>query len=870
MWRRRRALDDLDDDIRDHLERETAENIGRGLTPDAAREAARRAFGSVARAKEDTRAVWVPTWIDHALQDARYALRLWCRAPAFSLVLAGTLALGIGLTTAVFSVVNAVLIRPLAYRDGHRLVWIVTYDDRFPIKSIEVVSAPDFLAFRERASTLDRVVAFFIGMERVTARGEVVAARVATVSYDFWDLAGANAALGRLPTVDEDAVMLSEAFFERAFGGDASVVGRVAIVNDRPVMIAGVLPRGFAPQLPPPTAVSQLSAGEVEAYHTTIIRPPAPTDLGVRVFNVIARMRPNATVAQVSAELEAIRADVRRANPGPPGRLGAPRLRVEPFSRKLVGDARRPLLILLGSVVLLLATACANTANLLLARASARRKEVAIRAAIGAGRARVLRQFIVESALLSAVGGVGGLLIARAVLAAMVRLLPDAVPRLLEASIDRPVLAFAAAVSTATAIVCGVAPAAGLWRMNVQDVLKDGARTRTGPVGALRLRRALVAIEVALAAVLLVSTVLLVESLWHITAYPPGFAPHQVLTMKVQFSGPAYRAPERRRAYVDMALERARAVPGVVAAGVSANGDTRIRFVRQDLPGSMLDRPIVLMNITSAGYAAVVGMRVVQGRWMTDDEPSAVFVINEALARRYFAGENPIGRRLLLPHGPDPAQATPISIVGVVADLKDSNLETATEPELFTDYRHSDPFGITLAARTAADPVVSAPAIRAGVAAIDRTQPVFGVKRLDAALAESIAPRRFTLALLGTFATSAVLLAMVGIYGVIAYVVAQRTQEIGVRMALGAERHQVVTMIVRQGMTMAMAGLALGAAAAAAATRVLATLLYQVRPTDAAAFAAGLAAIATTALVACSGPAIKASMVDPVVALRCD
>ncbi len=662
IWRRRRALGDLDEDIREHLARETEENIARGMSPEAANAAARRAFGSVARIKEDTRAVWVPIWADQLLQDVRYALRLVRRSPGFASLVVATLALGIGLTTAVFSVVNAVLLRPLPFRDGSRLIWIVTYDDRVPIKSIEVVSAPDFVAFHDHASTLERVVAFDISMERVAAKDGVVATRVATVSSDFWDLAGATPALGRLPSTNEDAVVLSHAFFETAFSGDATLVGRMVTINDRQVLLAGVLPRTFHPQLPAPAGVSQLAPGEVEAYHATTIQPPSPTDFAVRLFYVIARTRPAVTVAQVRSELETLRADVRRAYPKFPF---APRLKVTPFADVLVGDARRPLLILFGCVLLVLTIACVNIASLQLARASARRKEVAVRAAIGAGRGRVLRQFVVENLLLASAGGIVGLLVARAAVSSMVRLLPYAIPRLTETTIDARVLTFATIASVVTALACGIAPAAALWRMNVQDALTDGSRMTTAPPRALRARRALVTVELALASVLVVAAMLLVKSLWRITAYPAGFDPEHVLTLKVQMSGQAYRTLERKRAYLDQVLQQTGAVPGVLATGVSSAADARTRLIREDGPPmSMLDRPIVHLNVASAGFASAIGMRIVEGRWMTDDEPSAVFVINEALARRYFPGENPIGRRVLLPNGPVPRARSPSLLSG--------------------------------------------------------------------------------------------------------------------------------------------------------------------------------------------------------------
>jgi putative ABC transport system permease protein len=838
------------------------------MSPDQADAAARRAFGSITRIKEDTRAVWIPIWADQFVQDVHYAFRLVRRSPGFAALVVAALALGIGLTTAVFSVVNAVLLRPLPYRDGSRLLWIATYDDRVSIKSIEVVSAADFVAFHDHASTLERVVAFDIGMERVAVKDGVVATRVARVSSDFWDLAGATPALGRLPSTNEDAIVLSHAFFESGFNGDATLVGRMVTVNDRQVLLAGVLPRTFRPPLPVPAAASQLPPGDVEAYHATTIRAPSPTDFAIQLFYVIARPRPGVTVARVRSELETLRADVHRAYPNVPS---APRLRVTPFAEVLVGPARRPLLILFGCVLLVLTIACVNIASLQLARASARRKEVAVRAAIGAGRGRVLRQFVVENLLLASAGGIVGLLVARAAVSSMIHLLPYAIPRLTETTIDGRVLAFASLASIVTALACGIAPAAALWRMNVQDGLKDGTRMTTAPPRALRARRALVTVELALASVLVVAAILLVKSLWRITAYPAGFDPEHVLTLKVQMAGQAYRTPERKRAYLDEVLQQAGAVPGVLATGVSSAAASQTRLVRQDGPPmSMPDRPIVRLTVTSGGYAAAIGLRIVEGRWMTDAEPSAVFVINEALARRYFPGEHPIGRRLLLANGPDPARAIPVPIVGIVADLRTADLESAIEPELFVDYRHGNPFAMSVNVRTIGDPLEVARVVRAKLAAIDPTQALFEMKRLDAALIDSIAPRRMTLTLVAVFAGSALLLGVIGVYGVMAYSVAQRTQEIGVRMALGATRQAVLMMVVTQGIRLTAAGIAIGAVSAVATSRVLTSLLYDIQPTDAGSFAVACVGVAATAIAACSLPAVAASLVDPVVALRCE
>ena len=857
----RRHLDDLDDDIRDHVERETQDNIDRGMPPADARAAALRKFGNIARVKEDTRAVWIPVWIDQLLQDARYAWRMLRRSPAFSAVVILTLAIGIGLTTAVFSAVNAVLVRPLKYVHPERVVWVATYDDR---RRDELVLAVDFLGWRDHAESFEHLAAFFVAGERIAVNGEVVQARIAAVSDGFWEISGARPVLGRVLARDEEGVLLAHAFFERWFHGDPAVVGKPVLLEGRQMTVVGVLPAGFAPQFPPPPAFVGLEPGEVDLYRATIVRAPRPGG-PMQLFSAIGRLKPGVSIDRARGELERIRAGVKEAYGGNPA---PPHLTIVPYAAKLVRQARTPLLLLFGAVVLVLIIACANIANLLLARGSARQREIAIRTAVGAGRGRMLRQFLVESLLLAAIGAAGGIVLARAGIAVMIRLIPYAVPRLVETTIDGRVVAFALLSAVTTALMFGFAPAIALWKPNVHEMLKDGARTASAAAGSLRLRKALVASELALTVVLLIGAGLLARSFWRITANPPGFTPDRLLTMKVQFSGRDYRDAEKRRAYIDEALRRLNAVPDVESAGVSSNADGKMALYLEGAPPApAMERPVALSSAVSAGYAPTIGMRVLKGRWPTDAEPSPAYAVNEALVKEYFNGNDPIGKRLRLPVIGASAFG---DIVGVVADLRYANLDAPPEPEVFADYRHVAPFGITIVMRMRSDARAAAAQIRTLLAGIDRSQAIYNVNTLEATLAESVAPRRFNMLLLGVFAASALVLALIGIYAVIAYAVAQRTHEIGVRMALGAERRAVVMMIVRQGMAIAVAGLVLGIAAALALTRVMTGLLYEVTPTDPATFAVVIGALAATALAACCGPALKAARVDPLVALRCE
>ncbi len=855
-------LDDLDDEIRDHLERETQGYVDRGMTPDAARDAARRKFGNIALVKEDARAVMIPVWLDQLLEDLRYALRMLRRSPGFSAVVILTLSLAIGMNTAVFSVVNAVLLRPLSFPHPERLLWLATVGTS---NKDENVGSQDFLAWRD-ATSLERLVAYDEFDGRVIASSITAPARIATVSDDFWGLAGARPVLGHLPTTGQSEVLLSHAFFERWFAANPEVIGKNVVVGGRTATIAGVLAPAFHVDLAPPPSVAGLPPREIEVYHTFVVRL-LPNGV-IQLFRVVAELKPGVSIDTARAELETIHARVRRAIPG----YSPPTLRVVPLTEKLVGDARRGLMILLAAVVLVLMVGCTNIASLLLARAGARQKELAIRTAVGAGGGRMLRQLVVESLLLAVVGGSAGLLIAQGCLRVMLRLIPQAVPRLTGATLDGHVLAFALTVSVLTALLFGVWPALSFWNTNAYDVLKDGTRTVSATARSVRVRTWLVTIELALTVVLLCSAGLLVKSLWRLTAYPSGFAPEHTLTITVQYDARGSQGTEeRRREYIDEALRRLQPAAGVDAVGMTTNAGGRLRLIVEGTPALLQDRPVVLQSSVSQGYPRAIGMRVLAGRWVTDTEPTAVFVVNESLARRYFPGEDPIDKRIQIggpPGAAETAGATFAPIVGVVADLRYTKLETPPQPEIFGDYRHASPFTITFVARVTGDPRAVAPTLRELVVGVDKSQPVSDVRTVERVLTDSIAPRRFTVFLLGTFAGAALLLALIGIYGVIAYSVALRTREIGVRMALGAERLDVMRMVMLEGVTIAIVGLVLGVAAALAMTRVMTSLLYDVSPTDPATFAVASGVLGATALAACCAPALKAAQVDPLVALR--
>jgi len=848
--KKRRILDTLDDDIRDHIERETRDNIERGLPPEEARHAALRKFGNITRVKEDAREVWSRVWLEQLLQDMRYGLRMLLRNPGFAAVVILTLALGIGMNTAIFSVVNAVLLRPLACPHPERLVWIASYD---PNIKRDAVAAADFCYWREHARSYTGMAAY--GPEQAAMVTPKYAQQVSglVIAGDFWTLTGARPALGRLfGQQEQDTVVLAWDLFAHEFASDPHVVGRSVAVDGRAVTITGVLPKDFSFQFP--MWWQSVEPQPVEAYF-----PMPAKDIAMgRTVTAVASLKPGVRAVRALAELDVLEKGAQEGR-SQQFRESAARLRIEPLAYKLTGTARPALFVLLAAGAFVLLIAVLNIANVLLARATARQREIAIRAAVGAGRARVIRQLLAESVVLAAIGGAAGLALARSALAVLIRLSPNAVPRLLETSIDGPVLAFVLAVSVGTGMLFGFGPALALWRTNLHDALKDGARTSAGSAG-LRLRGLLVAGELALAIMLLIGAGLMLKSFWRMHAHPPGFAPESILTMKVEPAGPRYSEKPAHEGYIREVLRRVESAPGVEAAGVS------VWFLFEGVPFPSDTSPnqqhIIRLNAVSPGYLKTLGVRLVRGRWLSDtDSIGNVVLLNESMARQAFGAVDPVGRQISTPE--------PATVVGIVGDLKYSQLDADPPAEIYIPYQQL-PFlaGTSVAVRTAGDALALAPAIRKLISSVDPTQPVYNVKTLERALSDSIAPRRFNLFLLGTFAAVALLLALVGIYGVIAYSVAERTREIGVRMALGAQRHAVVRMVVVEGMAMALAGIAAGLAGAWSLTHLMASLLYDVKASDPATFAAVAAALAATAMLACAVPALKAARVDPMVALR--
>ncbi len=813
--------------------------------------------------KEDTRSVraWVGVWADQLIQDVRYAVRSLRGSPTFSVAVILTLAVAIGMNTAIFSVFNAVVLRPIGYPNADRLVWLST---TLSAEEPGFVTSRDFADWREQARSFDGMVAYGNADYTLVSPQGAARVRAAMVTADFWNVSGARTASGRLPLSDErEVVLLSHGFAQRWFAGDPEVVGRTVTLDGRQFGIVGVLPEHFKFELPG-SAWPGFRPRDVDVYQPLIVSSPAGGG-PVQLLSVVARLDIGATLTTARAEIEAIRGRSAQARSKPTDDHRV--LRVVPLHDQLIGKAGVALRVLLGAVAFVLFIACANAANLHLARASARRREIAVRMAVGAGRARVLRQLLVESLVLAVMGSSAGLVLARLGVAAMLRIDRYAMPRLVETTIDARVLAVVAGLSVLTALAFGLAPVFSLWKTAPHDALKSGNQMMAPGISSLRTRRGLAAGQVALGLMLLIGAGLMTQSAWRMHEYTPGFEPGRVLMGKIEFAGPQYSDPRRSLAFADALLGRVGSEPGVVAASISTHGYMLAPgLVVEGDPApkqeELAQRAPIMVNATSASLKQVMGLRMLHGRWFTNGESAAV--LNDSLARRDMPGRDPIGKRIQVSdNGPW------LTIVGIVADLKYSQLDAAAEPEVYVPYSSVDGlFGFIALIRTANDPLQLASSLRTAVSDIDKSQVADDVISLEQALAESIAPRRLNLFLFSTFAAAAIFVAMIGVYGVMAYSVTQRVHEIGVRMALGAERRDVVSMVVRQGMQVTIAGIVAGLAGALLLTQYMETLLYNVEPSDPLTFGVLAIGLGTMGFLACCIPALKAALVDPTISLR--
>jgi putative ABC transport system permease protein len=801
--------------------------------------------------------VW--TAFDNVRLDAKFGLRQLGRSPLTTFVSVLTLAIGIGVNTAVFSLVYAALLRPLPYPAAERLVWVAPYDDHF--RQDTWASRADYLIWRQHDRLFDAMAAYGTQDLTLLTAAEASQERVASVAGDFWTITGARPALGRLfSEPDAQGLVLSYALFERRFGGRASVIGETADVGGALFTITGVLPRDFRMRFPQQVGPGDV-ARDVDAFIPLppgIETPGMPIPRGPRPappwVSVVGVLRPGVPIERARGEMQALHQRLQRDHPRPA--MLQRSLRVLPLTDKLVENGRLILFVLSGAVVFVLLIATANVANLLLAQASTRTREIAIRAAVGARRGRLLAQFLVESLLLALLAGTAGVFVASAAIPILVALAPPALPGIADTSVDGTVLLFTLLVSLATGVLFAWAPVIETWRVSHAGLLGDGARTATRR--GTRIDGLLIGVEIALAVVLLAGAGLMMKSLWRLHDYPRGFAPERSYTMRVALSGPRYEAFEQKLAYIDALLGRLEDTPGVEAAGISAS-TYHLPISIEGRRSAPDEAPLVAVRMVSPDYLRAMGVSLLRGRWPTGEDEFDAMVVNETFARTMAPDADPIGKSI----GGSFVSGT---IAGIVADFPYSRLDGPPGAELYYPFQRAPATrSIVVAIRM---PQSTAPVVRQLVSDLDRTQPVYEFRPLEQSLAESIAPRRFNTLLLATFAASALILALAGTFGVVARTVARRTREIGVRIALGARPPEVVRMIVRRAMIWALGGIAVGVPAAIAIGRTMRGLLYGVEPADLTTIALASGGLAVSALAASWLPARRAARVDPMIALR--
>ena len=870
MWRRHLrflGLDpaaDVDDEIAFHFETRVEELTRAGVPEAEARDRAGREFGDVRRVRGELRAIGrkrlkrerrARGW-ESLAQDVRFAARTLRKGPGFAAVAVLTLALGIGASTAMFTLVNSVLLRPLGYADPERLVSVAEVTPGG--EGGAPTSPANYDDWKEGARSFTDLAAAYGGPENLTGEGgaEQVVMRATTANY--FTLLGVDAGVGRVygPGEElENIVVLSHAFWRRRFNADPALLGRSISLSGQTLQVVGVMPESFR---------------STSAAPDLWVPVPYDPEWRGRFLEVVGRLRPGVTVEQAREEMRALHGRLGELYPANAGWSAE----VVPLHERITGGVRPALLVLLGAVGLLLLIACANVANLLLGRAVARRRELAVRLSLGATRGRLVRQTLTESLILSGVAGVLGLGLAVWGTGALASLLPAdlALPRLDEVRADLRVLGFALGVSLLTGIVFGTVPALSGSAVRLAETLRESTRGAGG--GRNGLRRALVVVEVALAVILLVGAGLLGRSLQRLMAVDTGLRTESVLTLQVTLSGESYESDAGKRAFMDALLARLEALPGArEAAGEMYLPLTGAKvghvFWRGDRPEPPEEeQPGTDIRVVAGDYFAVLGIPVLRGRAFDGrdrgDAPAA-FLINEELARRHYPGEDPVGKPITYPWIGGPVSG---EIVGVVGNVREMGPTAAPAPAIYRPYAQFPSPEMTMLVRTDGDPLALASAAEAAVRDIDPNQPVARIRSMDQVAAETVARPRFNLYLLGGFAAMALLLAGLGLYAIISYSVTQRRHEIGVRVALGARRGDVIRLVVRQGLALTAAGLAIGLGAALVATRAMSTLLFDVRPTDPATMAGVALFLAAVALLASWLPGLRATRVDPAVALR--
>ena len=890
MLMHRRQFDaDLEEEMRLHLELRQEEQLQSGMTADDARTAARRRFGNTTYLKEESHIAWGWEWLEQSASDVRYGWRVLRKSPGFAAIAVLTIALGIGATTGIFSVVDATLLHPLPYPEPEQLVSVV--DDLPGVGAQDVgMSQPEWQDL-QRSGIFEYASPTWFDENNLTGSSQPARVRLLIVAPNYFALLGVQPQLGRAFNPEDHSpgllleVLISDGLWKRAFGADPHILDKSLRLDTDLYRIVGVMPPGF--DAPGRTAEERnIEVWAATSFYGTPLADHPPRG-GRNLPTAIARLKPGLTIAAAQSRVDALVAALQKQFPADYPPQNAWTVRLIPLKERLVGNVRQSLLLLLGAVGLVLLVGCVNVANLQLARASARGREMALRQALGAGRARLTRQLLTESLLLSLLGGISGLAIFFCTKGFLLRLVPESLPRLNDISISWGVLLFALAASLIAGLIFGLAPALHAGRLDLTHALKEAARGSTGSGGQTRTRRVLVIAEFALSLVLMIAATLLLRSFWDLLNVQLGFNPQNVMAVRTRLPDPndpkadIYSTPAQEAPFLREVLRRSRTLPGVEEAALGDTAsiplDESLRNLKLISEGQLLFIPegdfqnhepaVAERSSVTPDYFHLLGIPLLRGRLFNDsdnDQAPRVAVINEAFARTYWPNQNPLGKRFKR----NRAESPWIAVIGVIANARTESLAQAGVPKIYLDLYQTGGKRLAIFLRGHLDTAAIPAEVSEQVQSVDPTLPVSDGQTLIETVSASLAERRFSMEIVALFALTALFLAALGIYGVISYVVSERTHEIGIRVALGAERRNILQMVLGQGLTLAIAGAAVGLAGALIVSHLMAGLLYGVRPTDPLTFAGVAVLLVVVALFACFIPARRAIRVDPIVALR--
>jgi putative ABC transport system permease protein len=881
--RRDRFERELEEEMKFHMEMKAEENLRQGMDQKEASYAAQRQFGNQTLLREVSREMWGFKWLEALWLDLRYGVRVLTKKITYSAIVILTLALGIGANTAIFSVVNAVLLNPLPFAAPDELMALGQNDSQNRT-SLSNFSFPNFADLRDQHQAFEHLAAYYNTNFTLTGEREALLLRGTVVTAELFPLLGVSPALGRSFLPEEDRagggsegrpVILSWECWEQQFSSNPNIIGHTISLNSASYTIIGVMPAGF--RFPIQAQPSEVWVSTSIDYERKIGPISIMVARGYRGWKVIGRLKSESTPEQAQSEADAIAANLSAQFPDDNEDTG---IRLKPLLESVVGNQRPTLLILFGAVGFVLLIACVNVANLLLERTISRQREIKVRLALGASRWRITRQLLTESILLSGLGGVVGTALAVWGTSLIVALSPESLTRIAETRLDARVLAFTALISLATGIGFGLAPALIISRTNLAESLKEGGRGSTSSIHTNRTRSLLVIVEIALALVLLVGASLLIQSLVQLQQVALGFDPHNALTFNVAMPVDQTTGPEQIADFYQNLTNRLKALPGVADASVVfqlplGGGGARAGIQVESKSLDPDTRTFGVLHSVGPEYFRTMSIPLVKGREFTERDnlkSASVLIINETLARKYFPNEDPLGKRIAVGFSTVPMteETRMREVVGVVADVRHQNLQDPTLPEIYFAQAQMPMSAMTVVVRTATDPHSVINAARGVVQSLDKNAPIYGIRTIEELLGRSVATPRFNTLLLGLFAAVALILTTVGLYGVISCSVSQSTHEIGIRIALGAQGGDVLKLVVGQGMVLTSVGVVIGLAAAYGLTRLMSNLLYGVGATDPWTFAGVAVLLVAIAFIACYLPARRAMKVDPMVALKYD